>query len=44
MNKQANKDIEKIDFDAGNNKNSEYKVKAIWNSKVYTQKSEFRYL
>ena len=31
-------------LDANNNEGDEYKIKAIWNSAVYTKKSELGYL
>ena len=42
--KRVDKKVRQIEFNAGNNDSRKYKVKAIWDSAVYTKESESGHL
>ena len=41
---RVDKEVKQIEFDAGNNNSGEYKVKAIWDSAVYSRESKSGHL
>ena len=42
--RRVDENVKQIDFNSGNNESGEYKVKAIWDSAVYTRESEAEHL